>query len=400
MCPPPQMYGSRAISFPAAITAWTAAGASIGATARPPGVRAARVVLGCRPLSVSWRRTSLSDVGCGRAAVALGLWTLTPADCGAGPVPPAPPLAWAAAPATGSIAWGWATGACPDAAEGSAAGRLDPVVVAWLPQPAHSRTAETPRRGRPRRRTRPSMPNIDRPVRRSEPSVLERAVVQRKHPALRILYDGDPGDADVGRRDEHAAPQFADPGDTALDVSGGEVHQPERRGPRWSGRADTAVAVPVRGADDQVRRIGPLHRRGLPAEQVAVELRRPIQVRRSQLVPGQGARSVDQAGADVVPGLPQQEPGALRVLHHRHPSGLEHVEGLRVHRRAQVTRPGRRLVDVVDGDVRVPGRRHSGLALLPGLGRDGGHPLAVDRAHRVIDALAGRHVGDLPAEQT
>ena len=94
--------------MPAAITSWTAAGASIGAIASPLGVSVAWFGLAVIPLSVSCWRIADSLIGCG-SEFDTGP-TLTPA------VSPAGWLGAAAAPATGSITCGCAcsTGA-PDA---------------------------------------------------------------------------------------------------------------------------------------------------------------------------------------------------------------------------------------------------------------------------------------------
>ena len=89
--------------MPAAITACTAAGAPIGATARPSGVSVAWVVEAVIPLWASCLRMSATDSGSGSDAEAGP--TLTPAVAGAeaGSI-------LAAAPATGCTTWGWPCG--------------------------------------------------------------------------------------------------------------------------------------------------------------------------------------------------------------------------------------------------------------------------------------------------
>ena len=112
----------------------------------------------------------------------------------------------------------------------------------------------------------------------------------------------------------------------------------------------------------------------VPAEQLAVEGRRRLDVRREQVVPGQGAGHVHEPGADVPARLPDAEDRALRVLEDREAPGVADVAGGQHHRRAQRlgARGGR--VGVLDADVAVPVRRHRRI----GQRQDRGHGLAVE----------------------
>src|SRR5579884_1562357 len=103
MWPPPHTYGSRAISLPALITAWTAAGALTGGIARPPGVSVAWFGLAEMPLAARAARTWASEIGWGRAPPAAGPTLTSPAPAPLAPAPALPALA--PAPGPSGEAW-------------------------------------------------------------------------------------------------------------------------------------------------------------------------------------------------------------------------------------------------------------------------------------------------------
>ena len=99
--------------MPAAITSCTAAGAFTGAIANRLAVSVPWLVSAVIPLSPSWWRIAVSDVGWGNPSCPAED-TLTLATRGAPAPEPEPEIAPALpvlAPATGSTAWGWARGA-------------------------------------------------------------------------------------------------------------------------------------------------------------------------------------------------------------------------------------------------------------------------------------------------
>jgi len=102
---------------------------------------------------------------------------------------------------------------------------------------------------------------------------------------------------------------------------------------------------------------------GLPAEEALVEGRRLLRLARLQLVPGEAPGVVDPAGAGVPPRLPGGEHRARGILHDRRPAGVQDVEGLLDHRPAQLVRPDRRGVGVLDAHVAEPVGPHAPLPL-------------------------------------
>jgi hypothetical protein len=91
--------------------------------------------------------------------------------------------------------------------------------------------------------------------------------------------------------------------------------------------------------------------------------------------------------------LPQRHHRPGWVLEHGGPARAGHVERLGQHARAQLPRPGGRLVQVIDRDVGAPAG-----SLVLGVLVDPGDVPAPEPAHRVR-ALVGWQVLELPAEQ-
>src|SRR5207302_804545 len=126
-------------------------------------------------------------------------------------------------------------------------------------------------------------------------------------------------------------------------------------GTTWTEICAYGIAV----LDHQVAHRAALDRLGPPAEQLAVEGGSSIEVGRRQLVPAKRAGRVDEPCSDLRFGLPHHDERALRILDHRHASGLDHVERTSVHSRAQLAGSLRRGIAALDGDVGIPCGRPS-----------------------------------------
>ena len=88
----------------------------------------------------------------------------------------------------------------------------------------------------------------------------------------------------------------------------------------------------------------------LPAEHRAVERLGSLEVARVEHVEVHRSVLVDNAGALVLPRLPDGEDRALRVCEDGHPPRLQHVERLRQHLAAGGSNPFGGLVGAVDAD--------------------------------------------------
>jgi hypothetical protein len=127
-----------------------------------------------------------------------------------------------------------------------------------------------------------------------------------------------------------------------------------------------------------------LPRRGLDPEDGGIErLRR---VARHELVPAEGARLVDDLGADVLARLPDADERAARVDEAGHAAGLQHVHRLDDELAAGRDRLRGDLVGVVDREVRAPGDRLFGSHQGP----DARDALAVQGEDLIAAAVLGR----------
>ena len=192
-------------------------------------------------------------------------------------------------------------------------------------------------------------------------------------------------------------PSSASVGEARVDVRDREVDEPMRR--RWWRQfGDRAVAAFAVG-DHEVAHRHALHRRELPAEELAVERGRAIDIGRGELVPRERPRRVDELCAIVLMRLPDREVRALWIPDRCHPPGIEDVERRCVERGAELGGAGRDGVGVGDRHVGVPGRRRAGISLGLRLRADRADLLAIDEHHRVDDPVADRPILGLPAEQ-
>ena len=97
--------------------------------------------------------------------------------------------------------------------------------------------------------------------------------------------------------------------------------------------------------------------------------------------------------------LPHLEHRSGRILQHRHAPGIHDVERRRQHRCSQLLRALHGIVCALDGDVRVPVRRHPVLPLLGPQGAGRADLAAAQLKHRVHSVRAHLELVHIPAEE-